>query len=84
MTFDVSVPPLSLWVFFPPTDPLSSQAYANSISERYAIKAPNRTATTSRVAETPEKSSAICLEPTEMPEFLLRDVKNTLKKWVLL
>lgn len=67
MVFDVSMPPLSLWTFFPLSDPFKAQVYANSIIERHTTK-------------TPKKPSAVSAEPVEMPDFLLKDVKETLKK----
>ncbi|KAM3184105.1 hypothetical protein ACTXT7_009032 [Hymenolepis weldensis] len=68
MVFDVSMPPLSLWTFFPLSDPFKAQVYANSIIERHTTK-------------TLKKPNAVSAEPVEMPDFLLKDVKETLKKY---
>nr|CDS28349.2 phosphatidylinositol phosphate 5 kinase type III [Hymenolepis microstoma] len=68
MVFDVSMPPLSVWSFFPLYDPVMAQSYSNSIIERHANKAS-------------KKSGAVSVEPVEMPDFLLKDVKETLKKY---
>ncbi|VDO09307.1 unnamed protein product [Rodentolepis nana] len=68
MVFDVSMPPLSVWSFFPLCDPFMAQSYSNSVIERHTTNLSN-------------KSRAVSVEPVEMPGFLLKDVKETLKKY---
>lgn len=66
MVFEISMPPLALWTFFPLSDPLTAPAYANSIIEQH-------------ISQLSKKSGA-AVEPTEMPDFLLNEVQMTLKK----
>ncbi|KAM7539811.1 hypothetical protein Aperf_G00000044022 [Anoplocephala perfoliata] len=67
MMFDISMPPLALWTFFPLSDPLTASNYANSIIEQHSSQL--------------SKKSGATLEPVEMPDFLLGEIQMTLKKY---